>query len=129
MPIVMTAAPTLGDLVKHDANPEYTREIVTLKSGQEYPAGAVLGKITASGHYTLAPATETAGLEGAEVACAVLLENVDATTAEADGLVLARGMSIVAENALTMDASVDTALERELKNQQLAAYGIVVRQG
>ena len=65
MPTVMTAAPTLGDLVKHDANPEYTREIVTLKSGQEYPAGAVLGKITASGHYSLAPATETAGLEGA----------------------------------------------------------------
>ena len=129
MPTVMTAAPTLGDLVKHDANPEYTREIVTLKSGQEYPAGAVLGKITTSGHYTLAPATETAGLEGAEVACAVLLEDVDATTAEADGLILARGMSIVAENALTMDASVDTALERELKNQQLAAYGIVVRQG
>lgn len=129
MPTVMTAAPSLGDLVKHDANPEYTREIVTLKSGQEYPAGAVLGKITASGHYTLATATETAGLEGAEVACAVLLENVDATTAEADGLVLARGMSIVAENALTMDASVDTALERELKTQQLAAYGIVVRQG
>ena len=129
MPTVMTAAPTLCDLVKHDANPEYTREIVTLKSGQEYPAGAVLGKITASGHYTLAPATETAGIEGAEIACAVLLDNVDATTAEADGLVLARGMSIVAENALTMDASVDTALERELKNQQLAAYGIVVRQG
>ena len=129
MPTVMTAAPTLGDLVKHDANPEYTREIVTLKSGQEYPAGAVLGKITASGHYTLAPATETAGIEGAEIACAVLLDNVDATTAEAQGLVLARGMSIVAENALTMDASVDTALERELKTQQLAAYGIVVRQG
>ena len=129
MPTVMTAAPTLGDLVKHDANPEYTREIVTLKSGQEDPAGAVLGKITASGHYTLAPATETAGIEGAEIACAVLLDNVDATTAEAQGLVLARGMSIVAENALTMDASVDTALERELKTQQLAAYGIVVRQG
>ena len=72
---------------------------------------------------------ESLRIEGAEIACAVLLDNVDATTAEADGLVLARGMSIVAENALTMDASVDTALERELKNQQLAAYGIVVRQG
>ena len=59
----------------------------------------------------------------------MLLENVDATAAEADGLVLARGMSIVAEGALTRDASVDTALEREIKNQQLAAYGIVVRHG
>ena len=63
MPTVMTAAPTLGDLVKHDANPEYTREIVTLKSGQEYPAGAVLGKITASGHIWSRPGVKKNDLD------------------------------------------------------------------
>ncbi len=42
---------TLGDLIKRESDPDYTRETVTLKAGTAYPLGAVLGRITATGGY------------------------------------------------------------------------------
>ena len=42
---VLTKGPTLGDLVKWEVYPAYTREVITLLAGTSYPLGAVLGKI------------------------------------------------------------------------------------
>ena len=124
---VLTAPPTLGDLLKFELNPSYTREIVTLKAGTSYPLGSVLGRITASGEYRLSPAAEVVGDEGAETAIAVLLEAVDATDGAATGLIAARGPVVLAEAALVFDASVDQSAERAAKITQLAALGIVAR--
>ena len=118
---------TLGDLVKRESDPDYTRETVTLKAGTAYPLGAVLGRITADGKYTFSPAASTTGSEGAEIANAVLIAAVDATAADTQALVLARGPVIVADRALAFDASVADAAAQSLKHQQLAAHGIVVR--
>ena len=73
---VLTKQPSMGDVLKYEANPNYTREVVTLLQGMPYPVGAVLGQITASGKYKLATAT---GSDGAQTASAVLLYAVDAT--------------------------------------------------
>lgn len=124
---VLIQSPTLGDLLKYELNGNYTRETVTLKAGASYPLGAVLGRITASGKYRLSPAAEVVGDEGAETAVAVLLEVVDATAADATGVVLARGPAIVAEAALVFDASVDQPAEKIAKKAELAAAGIVPR--
>lgn len=124
---VLTQSPTLGDLLKYELNGNYTRATVTLKAGASYPLGAVLGRITASGKYRLAPAAEVVGDEGAETAVAVLLEPVDATAADATAVVLARGPAIVAEAALVFDASVDQPAEKAAKKAELAAAGIVPR--
>ena len=120
----LTMAPTQGDLVKYDDNPDYTRETVTLLAGASYPLGAVLGKITASGKYKLATAT---GTDGAQTAVAVLLEAVDATAADATGVVLARGPAIVSDAQLVYDATVTTAAQKTAKIDQLKAAGIVPR--
>lgn len=125
---VLVAAPTLGDLLKFELNANYSRETVTLKAGTSYPLGAVLGKITASGKYRLSPAAQVVGDEGAEVATAVLLQAVDATAADATGLIAARGPVIVSEAALVFDASVDQPAEKDAKKTQLAAAGIVARE-
>jgi hypothetical protein len=125
---VLIAPPTLGDLLKYELNGNFTRETVTLKSGTDYPLGAVLGKITASGKYRLAPAAEVTGDEGAENALAVLIEAVDDSNADATGLIIARGPVIVSEAALVFDPSVDQAGEKAAKKAQLAAIGIVPRQ-
>ena len=69
---VFVSPATLGDLIKRESDPDYTRETVTLKAGSAYPLGAVLGRITASGIHALSPAASTPGIEGAEIACAVL---------------------------------------------------------
>ena len=127
MSAVLISPATLGDLVKRESDPDYTRESVTLKAGTAYPLGAVLGRITADGKYTFSPAASTTGTEGAEIACAVLLQPVDATAADTQALVLARGQVIVADRALAFDASVADAAAQSLKHQQLAAHGIVVR--
>lgn len=118
---------TLGDLIKRESDPDYTRETVTVKAGSAYPIGAVLGRITASGVYARSPAASTTGLEGAEIACAVLLEPVAESTTDTKALALVRGPAIVADQALVFDASVDTDAQRAAKREQLAAYGIVVR--
>jgi hypothetical protein len=92
---VLTMTPTLGDLLKYELNANYCRESVTLKSGANYAIGSVLGRITASGKYRLSPAAQVVGDEGAETALAVMIEAVDASTADKTGLVVARGPIIV----------------------------------
>ena len=118
---------TLGDLIKRESDPDYTRETVTLKAGTAYPLGAVLGRITADGKYTFSPAASTTGTEGAEIACAVLLHPVAASATDTQAVILARGQVIVADRALAFDASITDAAALSLKHQQLAAHGIVVR--
>ena len=121
---VLTEPPRMGDVLKYEVNPNYTREAIPLLMGLPYPAGAVLGKITASGKYTLSTA---AGADGAESAAAVLLYAVDATLADATGIVVARGPAIVSRAALAYDGSVDDAAKITAKIGQLAARGIIAR--
>lgn len=124
-PLIFPA--TLGDLIKREFDPDYSRETVTLKAGTAYPLGAVLGRITADGKYTLSPVASAAGTAGAEIACAVLLAPVDATAADTQAVALVRGPVIVADAALQFHSTVDTDSERADKRRQLAAHGIVVR--
>ena len=124
---VLTMSPTLGDLLKYELNGSYCRETVTLKAGANYAFGSVLGKISASGKYRLAPAAEVTGDEGAEVAAAVLIEAVDATAGDRTGLIVARGPAIVSKAALVFDASVDQPVEIAAKHAELSTAGIVPR--
>ncbi len=123
----LTQNPTLGDLVKYELEPRYNREIVTLKSGASYAIGTVLGKITATGKYRASPVAEVVGDEGAENACAVLLEIADATTADVVAIVAARGPILFSKDRLAYDSSVDLVAEKAAKIAQLAAIGLVVR--
>lgn len=123
---VLTEPPSMGDVLKYEVNPNYTREVVTLLAGMPYPVGAVLGRITASGKYKLAT---SGGTDGAQTASAVLLYAVDATLADAVGIVVARGPAIVSRAALAYDATVDDGAKITTKIGQLAAAGIIARDG
>ena len=117
---------TMGDVLKYEVNPNYTRETITLLAGMPYPTGSVLGRITASGKYKLAT---SGGSDGAQTATAVLLYAVDATLADAVGIVVARGPSIVSRAGLAYDATVDDGAKITTKIGQLAAVGIIARDG
>ena len=123
---VLTEPPSMGDVLKYEVNPNYTREVVTLLAGMPYPVGSVLGKITASGKYTLSTA---AGTDGAQIATAVLLYAVEATLADAVGIVVARGPAIVSRASLAYDATVDDGAKITTKIGQLATAGIIARDG
>ena len=123
---VLTEPPSMGDVLKYEVNPNYTREVITLLAGMPYPVGSVLGKITASGKYKLAT---SGGSDGAQTAVAVLLYAVDASLADATGIVVSRGPAIVSRAGLAYDATVDDAAKITTKIDQLAAVGIVARDG
>jgi hypothetical protein len=114
----------MGDLLKYELNPNYTRESVTLLAGTDYPLGAVLGVVTASGKYTLSPAT---GTDGSETAAAVLIEAVDASAADATGLVIIRGPALLSKAALVVDATIDDAAKFATKHGELIALGLIPR--
>ena len=121
---VLTQPPTMGDVLKYELNPNFTRETVTLLAGTAYPVGAVLGRITASGKYKLAT---SGGSDGAQNAAAVLLYATDATAADQNAVVILRGPSIVSKAALVFDATIDDAAKIATKHGQLAALGIIPR--
>jgi hypothetical protein len=121
---VLRQPATMGDVLKYELNPNFTRESVTLLTGATYPVGAVLGRITASGKFKLATA---GGTDGAESAAAVLLYGVDASAGDATGIVILRGPAIVAKAALVFDATVDDATKTAAKHSDLAALGIIAR--
>lgn len=121
---VLTQPPTMGDVFKYELNPNFTRETVTLLAGTNYPVGAVLGRITASGKLKLSTAT---GTDGAQTAAAVLLYATDATAADLNAVVIVRGPAIVSKAALVFDASVDDASKTAAKQAQLTALGIIPR--
>ena len=120
----LTQPATMGDVLKYEVNPNYTREIVPLLAGTNYPVGSVLGKITASGKYKLAT---SGGSDGAQTSAAVLLYAVDATLGDAIGIVVVRGPAIVSRAALAYDGSVDDGSKITAKLNQLAALGIIAR--
>ncbi|WP_372838695.1 head decoration protein [Phaeovulum sp.] len=123
---VLTEPPSMGDVLKYEVNPNYTREVITLLQGMPYPVGSVLGRITTNGKYKLAT---SGGSDGAQTASAVLLYAVDATLADAIGIVLVRGPAIVSRAELAYDGSVDDATKITAKLDQLTALGIIPRDG
>ena len=62
---VLRQPATMGDVLKYELNPNFTRETVTLLAGTNYPVGAVLGRITASGKLKLSTASGTDGAQSA----------------------------------------------------------------
>lgn len=115
----------LGDLLKYEAPNLYSRDRVTVASGQNLPLGTVVGIVTATGKYKqLDPSAE----DGTQVAAGVLLQACDAALIDRDdGLVVARH-AIVANHALAWPDAITTA-EQLTSIAQLKALGVLVRQG
>lgn len=74
-------------------NQEINQLTVTLKSGTNFAKGTLLGKITASGKYTTWDnRTSGAATDGSQILVGVLLEGVDATSADELGVVGINGV-------------------------------------
>lgn len=116
---VLTDGRHTAEHIASEANGTRSREVVTLVTGQNLPAGAVLGKITASGKYTaVAPAAN----DGSEVAVAVLFDNVNATAADKPAVISARDTEVEAV-ALTWPVGI-SGPNKATALGQLAAPGI-----
>ena len=114
----------LGDWLKFEEDNLYSRDEVTVASGQNLAAGTVVGIITASGKVTqLAPGAT----DGSENAAGVLLNAVDASTGDQPGVIVARH-AICSAQGLVWPASI-TDPQKATAISQLKALGILVREG
>lgn len=111
-----------GEFLLSEANGHQSRERKTVISGQNLVAGTVVGVITASGKVTiLAPA---AG-DGSQNAAGVLLNGVNASAADAAGVIIARNAEVISA-ALTWPGGI-TAPQKATATTALAALGILIR--
>jgi hypothetical protein len=96
-----------GEFLCAEANGTLSRERIVIASGEGVlKAGTVLGKL-ASGKYA---AYDNAAADGSQTAVGILYDGVDATSADADGVLIARHAEVV-EAALTgLDAAGKTDL-------------------
>mgnify|MGYP000521539954 CR=1 FL=1 len=103
---------------------DYTRETVTIASGAgKLEPGTVLGKITTGGKYTgLTPAATN----GSQNAAGILWAGVDASAADAPGVVVLRGPAIVNRSELIWPAGASDAQITAVITA-LAALGILLR--
>lgn len=99
----------------------YHCDEVTVLSGQNLVAGAVVGRVTASGKIV---AYDNAGTDdGRRAVFGILVDNVNASGGDAIGLVLRRGPAMVNRNDLVWAAGVD-ANEQAAAITEMLALGI-----
>jgi len=97
-----TEAAHAGEFIVSEGNGNISREGITVVSGQTLVAGEVVGKITASGKY----ATYNNGAsDGSEVAAGILYDAVDASAADADGVMVARLAEVESAGLTGSDAN------------------------
>jgi hypothetical protein len=122
--MVITEKNNLGDLLKYEGPNLYSREEVTVASGQNLKRGTVVGAVTTSGLIKqLAPAAE----DGTEIAIGIMMDDVDAKSGNTKAVVIMRE-AIVAHNAVIWPASI-TAAQKKAAVENLKLYGIIIRKG
>lgn len=122
---VLTNELTLGDLLKYEEESLYSRDQVTVAAGQNLRIGTVLGRVDANGKVK---ALDPAATDGTQIATAVLLQSVDATTGDKSSGIAATRQAIVAHHALVWPVAITTE-EKATATAQLEVVGILVRQG
>ena len=83
-----------GDFILSEADGYRSRDNVTIVSGQNLGAGAVVGKITATGKYA---AYDNQASDGTQTAAGVLYAAVDASDGDMPGVILDTDCELVAD--------------------------------
>ncbi len=115
----------LGDLLKYEEDClNYSRDQVTVASGQNLELGAVVARVTATGKVKrLSPGAA----DGTEQPAGLLLGACDATLIERDDAVLLARHAVVASHAVTWPLGI-TPEQKVSATTALEARGILIRQ-
>ena len=121
---MLTEGKHAGGFLVWEVLRDYTRETVTIASGAgKLEPGTVLGKITTGGKYTtLAPAATN----GSQNAAGILWDKVDASAADAPGVVMLRGPAIVNRHEIIWPEGA-TEAQITAATSALATIGIILR--
>lgn len=93
----------LGDAIKCEFSTDYCREVGTLITGQNLKSLTLLGRITATKKLTQWNPSAT---NGSENVAGILVDDIDATTADQEGVFIANGPILLAFNFIILPAGV-----------------------
>ena len=119
---VLTEGRYAGEFIVSEGNGKISRETITVLSSQTLQAGAVLGKVTASGKYK---ALDPAAADGPQSAAGIVYDAVDASTADAEGVGVVRLAEVNAAE-LVWPGGI-TAGQKTTALGQLTALNIIAR--
>lgn len=120
--MALTETKHAGGFIKSEASGARSRENVTIVSGQNLQAGAVLGKITSGGKYA---AFDNDGGTGIETAAGILIGPCDASDGDKEAAIIARDAEVLGEELVWADTEDDT--DKAAGITELATLGIIVR--
>lgn len=118
-----TMSSTAGQYLKYEAPQNYSRDNVTVAAGQNIVTGQVVGRITSSGQIG---AFDPGATDGRQNAVGVSLMDVNATSGDQPGVIVARHAIVVERDALVW-AGAPTGAQKDAAMAQLRALGIIAR--
>jgi hypothetical protein len=120
---VTTEGNYLGDFLKWEEENRYSREKVVFASGNSISLGEVVGKVTSTGKYV---PLDTGAADGSETAAGIALGDYDASSADKEGVILARD-AIVADSGLVWPDGIASG-DKTTAQGQLKSLGIIFRE-
>ena len=108
-----TAPGVYHDGVKMEIDPNYNRDVVTIKSGTNtagvpIPVCTLLSKLTATGKYVLHDPVAADPVTGSEVVAGIMMSSgVDAGSADQTAVVLVRGPALIDFDNLVQGIALD----------------------
>ncbi len=113
----------LGSVLKWEQDNAFSRDKVVVSSGEDLALGAVVGRITATDEVVeLAPGAS----DGSQTAVGFLIADVDASVADAEGVIIARDAMVVA-SGLVWPTGI-TEPQKAAALETLEAAGVIVRE-
>ena len=122
MPTITETLPHDGGFMVSQASGDRSRDAITVAAGQTLGAGAVLGRVTANGHYAV---YNPAAMDGSQTAVGVLWGAVDASAAAAPGVGVLRDAEVRRASLQWFAGATDP--QQETGVAELAAVGIIAR--
>ena len=120
--MALTETGHAGGFILSEANGKRSRENVTIVSGQNLKAGAVLGKITTGGKYA---AYNNGASDGTQAAAAILIADCDASAADKAAAVIIRDAEVNKNELVYAVGQDQTAKDASIVD--FAALGIFAR--
>ncbi|MBR1734624.1 MAG: head decoration protein [Alphaproteobacteria bacterium] len=129
-------------ILKYEADKNYSREVVKIAKGQNLKMGTVVGMIAKDETYKIVALTkektvddntttivqaDDSALDGSEIAVGIVLQDVDATDAATEGLIVARDAIVIEDKVIYPNDAMADQKKKILKD--LENRGIVVRKG
>ena len=119
---VLTEGQHAGEFISSEANKTRSRSTITLLSGEDLTAGAVLGLPTGTAKYV---EYNPGNIDGSEVAVGVLFDNTDASAADVECVAILRDAEVNSAELQWFTGA--TGGEITTGEGELAAVGIMAR--